>query len=197
MNELPPGWSSAELGEVAHSVTNGIFISRPAAVPNGVPILRISAVRELHLNMDDLRYSGMSAGTLQAADRLLHEGDLLFTRYSGTPRFVGVCAVIPRGIGPLTFPDKLIRVRVDKEVIYPRYAAFCLAAPDIRRQITPLMKTTAGQVGISGTSIKRIRLPVPPLAEQCRIVEALEDHLSRLDVASDHLRRAKSQCCLA
>jgi len=140
--------------------------------------------------MGDLRYSGMSERNLQAEDRLLHEGDLLFTRYSGSSRLVGLCAAVPRGVGPLTFPDKLIRVRVDNDIVLPSYAALCLAVPDLRRQIVPLLKTTAGQVGISGASIKRIRLPLPPLAEQRRIVEVLEDHLSRLDSAAAQIEQA-------
>ncbi|MCZ9343216.1 restriction endonuclease subunit S, partial [Streptomyces sp. TRM76130] len=38
--------------------------------------------------------------------------------------------------------------------------------------------------------LEAIRLVIPPLAEQNRIVEALEDHLARLDAASAALRRS-------
>jgi EcoEI R protein C-terminal/Type I restriction modification DNA specificity domain len=53
----------------------------------------------------------------------------------------------------------------------------------IRDTVAIGVGTTAGQAGISGRELRNVPIPLPPLAEQRRIVEALEDHLSRLDVA--------------
>ncbi len=83
MSDLPPGWTWTTLGEIAESVKNGIFVSRPGTKPNGVPILRISAVRPGHLHLDDIRYTGLDATELSDSGSLLREGDLLFTRYNG------------------------------------------------------------------------------------------------------------------
>lgn len=44
---------------------------------------------------------------------------------------------------------------------------------------------------LSSRSVEQIPLPLPPLAEQHRIVEALEDHLSHLDLAVNNLRIAQ------
>jgi len=95
--------------QLSDSVRNGIFVSRAKAEPNGVPILRIGAVRPLSLDLGDLRYSERDELDLQREDSLLAPGDLLFTRYNGNPRFVGACAVVPENAGPLTYPDKLAR----------------------------------------------------------------------------------------
>jgi type I restriction enzyme, S subunit len=107
---------------------------------------------------------------------------LLFTRYNGNPEFVGACARVPASIGQMTYPDKLIRVRVDERICDSRFVMFAFAAPAVRDQIRSLSRTTAGQIGISGRSLRQVRIPLPPLSEQRRIVAALEDHLSHLEV---------------
>jgi type I restriction enzyme S subunit len=189
VSDLPPGWEWATLGEIASSVKNGIFVSRPGADPDGVPILRISAVRAMQLNLNDVRYSKKSFGDLLPEGTLLEPGDLLFTRYSGNPDYVGACARVPEGIGDLTYPDKLIRVRLSG--VDSRYVAAVFASPTVRASINSVLRTTAGQVGISGSALKGVRVPVPPLAEQWRIVTALEDHLSRLEAGRVALARAE------
>lgn len=191
--ELPAGWVWAELGELANSVKNGIYVSRPGAVPNGVPILRISAVRPMALDTSDLRYTGMTREEVRVKGGLLEAGDLLFTRYNGNPRLVGACARVPDGLGALSYPDKLIRASVSPEHVDSRYICYAWSWSETQRQVRQHVKTTAGQAGIAGSSLKKIRIPLPPLAEQRRIVEALEGHLSRLDAAADVLRTASAK----
>ncbi|GAA1424468.1 hypothetical protein GCM10009601_29260 [Streptomyces thermospinosisporus] len=186
---IPSSWAWVELGEVAESVRNGIYVSRPGATPDGVPILRIGAVRPMKLHLSDLRYTGMESAEVEERDGMLRPGDLLFTRYNGNPEFVGACAQVPQGVGDLTYPDKLIRVRLDSRVIDSRFACYAWASAFVRRQVRQCIKTSAGQVGIAGGALKKIRLPLPPLAEQHRIVEALEEQLSRLDAAEEGVRK--------
>ena len=159
------------ISELATSVRNGIFVSRAGVEPNGVPILRIGSVRPLALDLADVRYTGLSADELAVKDQLLVEGDLLFTRYNGNPEFVGACAVVPPETGLLTHPDKLIRVVVDRNVAVPEYVAMACSVGSGREQIRKLIKTTAGQAGISGQDLKSVILPLPSIQEQSRRVE--------------------------
>ncbi len=184
MGELPEGWVWAELGQIALSVKNGMYVSRPGAEPNGTPILRIGAVRPMRLSLADLRYTGLDWREVldQAGDAV--PGDLLFTRYNGNPEYVGAGARVPEGAPQLAYPDKLIRVRVPSDVVDSRFLTYAWASSQVREQVRGQVKTSAGQAGISGASLKRIKVPVPPLAEQHRIVEALEEQLSRLDAAA-------------
>lgn len=189
--ELPRGWVWVTLGEIAESVRNGIFVSRPGSEPNGVPILRISAVRPMHLDLGDLRYSGQDAESLREADRLALPGDLLFTRYNGNPDHVGACAAIPESAPLLTYPDKLIRVRVNRQVVDSRFVEFAFSWAHTRALVRRHAKTTAGQVGIAGGELKKIVIPMPPLGEQRRIVAALEEQLSRCDAGLRQLDQVR------
>jgi type I restriction enzyme S subunit len=136
----------------------------------------------MRLDLNDIRYSGKSHEEISSQDALLLPGDLLFTRYSGNRNYVGTCARVPDDVGSLTYPDKLIRVRVP--IMDTRYLAAAFSAPSVRASIDRVLRTTAGQVGISGRSLKDVRIPIAPLSEQRRIVAVLEDHLSRLDIGS-------------
>jgi len=160
------GGSEVRLGDLAASVKNGIFVSRAPREPDGVPILRIGSVRSLQLDLSDVRFSRRSESDLLGEDMLLLVGDLLFTRYNGNPRFVGACAVVPPDIGPLTYPDKLIRVRVDRLLVLPEFVAMACTAGQGRQQIQRSVKTTSGQAGISGQDLRRVTVRVPGLAAQ-------------------------------
>ncbi|MEU1646967.1 restriction endonuclease subunit S [Micromonospora zamorensis] len=190
MTDLPDGWTQVTLGDVALSVKNGIFISRPGAEPNGVAILRISAVRPGSLQLDDVRYTGMDRDSLAQSDALLTSGDLLFTRYNGNIDYVGACAVVPAALTGITYPDKLIRVRIDPVVADSAYVGYIFESPQVRSFVRSVARTTAGQAGISGSSLKSVPIPLPPLAEQRRIVAALDEHLSRLAAAESQVVRA-------
>ena len=133
-------WPVSLLGELIVSLRNGVFVSRPAVDPPGTAIFRISAVRPLQLDVDDVRYA-----PLDAPDYLVSEGDLLFTRYSGNPDLVGACAVVPRLPRPTLHPDKLIRVVVDRDKVEPAFIQIACATGRSRDEIRTRRKTTAGQ----------------------------------------------------
>ncbi|WJV47674.1 restriction endonuclease subunit S [Streptomyces flavofungini] len=188
------------LGAVASVVKNGIFISRPGSEPIGVPILRIGAVRPLRLDTTDIRYTGLQDNSEELSGSLLNAGDLLFTRYNGNPEYVGACAVVPDATGSLTYPDKLIRVVVDRQVVLPEYAALACSAGAARQYIRQRVKTTAGQAGISGRELKSVPLVLPSVEEQQRRVRQyqaaaeaigmLQGGIERASIRSLHLRNA-------
>jgi type I restriction enzyme S subunit len=176
-------WPVRQLGDIATGVRNGMFVSRPSTAPPGVPIFRISAVRPLALDVADVRYAEVSAD--EAVPFQVVEGDVLFTRYSGNPSYVGACAVVPPGAAGILHPDKLIRVSLDRSVALPAWVAISLSVGAGRAQIAARLKTTAGQVGIAGGQLKTVQVPLPPIEEQAH-------RISRWDAASDQMSTMSS-----
>ena len=177
---LPRTWTWVTLDAALVSLRNGIPIKPDGE--SGLPILRISAVRPLLLNLSDRRF--LRKDSEEYHDYELREHDLLFTRYNGNPELVGVCAVVPRIKERLVYPDKLIRGRAVSSAIEPRFLAGAVNTGASRDFIAARGKTAAGQVGISGSDLKRTPVPFPPLAEQREIVRRLEAALTRLDAAA-------------
>ena len=181
INELPDGWSWHRLEEVIQSLRNGIFVSRPRLEPTDLPILRISAVRPMALDINDIRYVPAHAKLKNPEDYLVEPGDLLFTRYSGNPEYVGACAMVPTHATPMLHPDKLIRVRVNREIVEPRFLEMAASTGVTRQDIRSRVKTTAGQTGISGSDLKSVPFPVPPIETQRQIIEHVDRMLDWLN----------------
>jgi type I restriction enzyme S subunit len=185
-------WTITNLGALALSVRNG-YSGKPDA-DVGTRIFRISAVRPMELNTDDVRYLSGAASDFKSF--MAAEGDVLFTRYNGSREYVGVCALVPAGVPPTVYPDKLIRVRVPTSVLIPAYVVIAASTGQGRDFIESKIRTTAGQSGISGTDIKAVPIPIPPLHEQTRIVAEVERRLSLVRAVEDevdvNLKRARA-----
>ena len=171
-------WPTLPFGSLVTALRNGVFASRPSVEPPGTPILRISAVRPMTLAVDDIRYAAISPS--DAAGYFIEDGDLLFTRYSGNPAYVGACARVRSLPRPTLHPDKLIRVAVDRDRVDPGFVEIALAVGPGRAAIEARLKTTAGQVGIAGGRLRTVPIPLPPLDVQRRIVDEVEAQLSLL-----------------
>ncbi|WP_434928645.1 restriction endonuclease subunit S [Shewanella sp. HL-SH2] len=147
-----------------------------SAKPNddtGTPILRISSVRSMAVNQDDIRYLEITESDFNKYK--LEVGDLLFTRYNGSLDFVGVCGLIDRlSHTNLVYPDKLIRARVNNLAI-PEYIEILFSSPQMRAQVTGCVKTTSGQKGISGKDLKEQELRLPSIDEQKAIVRVVRE----------------------
>lgn len=172
--QLPPGWIWVQLGQLLTSLRNGLSV-RPDA-ESGVPILRISSVRPLRLDFGDVRY--LPPNTSRLSEFVIEEGDLLFTRYNGSPDLVGVCAEARGVTTEIVFPDKIIRGSVDQNLCYSSFIEIAVNAGLSREFLARRIRTTAGQAGISGGDLRSLPVPLPPLAEQLRIVAEVQRQLS-------------------
>ena len=91
---------------------------------------------------------------------------------------VGRVCVLPVNIEPAIITKHVYRITVDRRVALPEYVGIALrGARDVRAQ---LLGSVQGQTrpGLNGTLIKRIRVPIPPLTEQRRIVAEVDRRLS-------------------
>lgn len=174
--ELPEGWCWASLDQLLHLLRNGQ--SMAPREKTGVRILRISAVRPLAVDFQDVRFLPGEPADYQ--DDLIEVGDLLFTRYNGTPSLVGVCGRVRMLTEATVHPDKLIKVRLCSDLHVP-YVELAANVGESRRFIERRTRTTAGQAGISGSDLKQMPIPVPPLSEQVRIAAEVERLVSVAD----------------
>jgi type I restriction enzyme S subunit len=175
--ELPEGWTWSSLDQLLGLMRNGIS-AKPDA-KSGLPILRISAVRALSVDINEARF--LNAVASDYPEYSLTEADLLFTRYSGNPELVGVCGVVPSLTSPLVHPDKLIRCKLVPSGALSDFVAIMANVGASRGYLAKRVRTTAGQAGISGGDLKGLPIPLAPLAEQKRIVAEVERRLSVVD----------------
>ena len=174
LGSIESSWKQAELGDIATSIRNG-YSKKPDA-ERGTRIFRISAVRPMELDVNDVRY--LSGTPSNYEPFLVEPGDVLFTRYNGSRDYVGVCARVPANIPPMVYPDKLIRVRVPGQMLLPEFLVILASTGRARNYIESKIRTTAGQSGISGGDLKSLPLDIPQIGEQQHIVAEVERCLS-------------------
>jgi type I restriction enzyme, S subunit len=182
--KLPESWSWGSLDQLLYSLRNGLS-RKPADEMPGIPILRISALRSMNLDTDDIRfYRPQDNENLESY--FLDEGDLLFTRYNGNREFVGVCGRVNQISGKLLHPDKLIRGRVISGDLFDSHFLEIVCNSGIsKKHIESYVKTSAGQHGISGSDLKTTPIPIPPIYEQRKIVEIVTMQLSTIKSIED------------
>uniref|UniRef100_UPI0028A87452 restriction endonuclease subunit S n=1 Tax=Psychrobacter sanguinis TaxID=861445 RepID=UPI0028A87452 len=174
-SDLPHEWVVVEFEGICELIRNGLSLKPEGH--EGTKILRISAVRAFSLNLDDYRYLSSEH---EVPSFLLQQGDLLFTRYNGTRRYVGVCALF-KSTEDYVYPDKLIRARVDLDEVENSFLAYGLNVGVSRSFIERRIRTTAGQSGISGGDIKKMPVVLCSKQEQDIIVSTLDEKLSETD----------------
>lgn len=175
---LPGEWRWVRLGQLCESVRNGIS-DKPSDSPPGFPILRISAVRPMYVDLSEARYHDRPRGEVETF--LIRNGDLLFTRYNGSLHLVGVCGMVRGCNASILHPDKLIRVALAAPSIVSAFVELAANSGVSRDFVVSRARTTAGQTGISGEDVRNIPLPLPSLPELERIVDELSFRLSMLD----------------
>ncbi len=177
-------WRYTRLANLLSEDTRNGYSRRPDDAPKGTPILRISAgtVRRDGIVAEEEHklISGISP-----EDRLqygLKAGDLLACRFNGNKAFVGRLTLFNDylGIRPI-YPDKLIRVRVATAFALAPFLRLAGDTDLVRTEIEAACATTVGNWGISATNLKEVRFPVPPLAEQLRIVAKIDGLMTLCD----------------
>lgn len=119
-------------------------------------------------------------------------GDLLIT-CAGPRARCGVPTLVRWTRPRLMLSGKMYRFRTNPDVD-PRFLEYYLLSHEAQQLIDD-MKTGISESGLNLTKDRFLGLAVPvaPLNEQRRIVEMLEDYLSRLDAAEVSLKHARTR----
>ena len=180
----PGDWSKFLLEDLLREDSQNGLSYRPSDTPPGLPILRISAATsrsDATVDETDIKY--LQVNEREAAKYRLDPGDLLACRFNGNLHYVGRFALYKGYSGePRLYPDKLIRFRVDTEKVLTEFICLAMNSPTGRAAVESFCATTAGNIGISAGNLKTVRVPVPPIPEQRRIVAYLNNLQTKVDV---------------
>ena len=188
--KLPADWTWASVDQLSRSVRNGVS-STPNKDAVGLPILRINAVRPMQVRLDEIRHLDVPAG--EVSDYFVEDGDLLATRYNGSVDLLGVFGLVRGVTGPVLHPDKLIRMKPVLDRVLGPWLEIAANAGASRRYIVGRVKTTAGQTGISGEDLKKMPIPLPPLAEQSFVAEQIALLLAAVELQVNFVEHGLTQ----
>jgi len=171
---IPDNWKWVRWGELSNSIQYGI---NTGAENNGnAKLVRISDIQDNKVIWEDVPYCKIEVKEIEQF--LLNENDILFARTGGTVGKSVIVRDIPTDI-PYVFAGYLIRSNYSSQMNY-KYLKYFMESPLYWEQ---LRSGTIGsaQPNCNGQTLSKMILPLPPLEEQQRIVDKLDELFNKLD----------------
>ena len=167
--KVPTGWIMCKLGEIC-ALENGYAFSSDDYKQQGIPLVRISNISDNTINLN-----GCVFVKKEVDDRfIVKNGDLLIALSGATTGKMGVyenenIAYLNQRVGNL---------KIKKNVLLPEYRNYYMFS-----QIEKILKLAYGgaQPNISSKIICELQFLLPPLMEQKRIVQKIEELYSYFD----------------
>ena len=166
--EIPENWRWVRLGEI--SLLNIGLTFKPTEISNeGTIVLRSSNIKNGKIDLSDI----VRINKEIPVSKLAKKNDLLICVRNGSKKLVGKTAIIENDNFAFGAFMSICRSKCYK------YLYYYLSSPLFRGNFDSVTTTTINQ--ITQTNLKNRIVPLPPLAEQKRIVEKLDNVLANIE----------------
>ena len=185
-------WPNIRVRSLIHApLVNGRSVK---GKDGGFPVLRLTALKNGEI---DLTESKEGHWTQEDARHFqVSKDDIFVARGNGSKRLVGIAGRVTVEPRPIAFPDTMIRVRVDTDVMRPDFFLLLWNSQVVRRQIELAARTTAGIYKINQQHILSFFVPLPSLTEQAEIVHLLKSYIRVAKVLETEIESALSRAVM-
>ncbi len=155
------------------------FVCLPLSAMKGSTI-ECSVGKPIHLTAD------------RAAPYLVKRGDIFIIRGNGSKERVGIAGMVRSSPPNVLFPDLFIRVPLPPNKIDGEYFLIAWNSPVTRVMLENLATTTSGIWKVNQGHISECEIPLPPLAEQRRIVAKVDQLMALVDQLEAQLAASRA-----
>lgn len=188
LGELPAGWEKAELSEIC--LVNPTIDKSAIADDLAVSFVPMPAVEAENGAVDVS--ATRKFGEVKKGYTPFREGDVLFAKI--TPCMEnGKMAVVPALHNGLGFGSTEFHVLRAHPGISPQFVYYFVSSRFFRHVAEHNMSGAVGQRRVTMPYLSTCKIPVPPTAEQHRIVAKIEELFSELDQGVASLKTAREQ----
>ena len=174
---IPDSWCWVRLGEICSNIRYGT--SNKSEKKGTTIVLRMGNIQNGVIDYSDLVYT---SDVEDIKTYKLEYGDLLFNR-TNSKELVGKTAIY-KAEYPAIYAGYLVRVTA--LIAKSEYLNFTMQSEYYKEWCRRVRSNGVNQSNINAEKLKRLLIPLPPLAEQKRIVAALEACLKLVDtIAKD------------
>lgn len=166
--EIPESWEWARVGDVCTNIQYGS--SKKSAPTGAVPVLRMGNIQNGRIDYNKLVFTSDEDDIRKYS---LEVDDLLFNR-TNSKELVGKVALY-KGERPAIYAGYLVRLTPVN--ISADYLNYVMQSQYYWGYCQSVRSDAIGQSNINAEKLKRFVVPLPPLAEQKRIVAKLEELL--------------------
>ena len=170
--DIPESWMWVRWGDLSESIQYGY--NAPAQSTGRIKMVRISDIQEGKVLWETVPFCNIQEDEIP--NYLLKKNDILFARTGGT---VGKSYLVKDVPNESIYAGYLIRTRYS-ESLCPEYMKYFMESSLYWTQLKNGTIATA-QPNCNGKTLSKMVLPLPPLAEQKRIVAKIEELLPYID----------------
>lgn len=170
--KIPESWEWCRLITLSKIIHYGYTAS--AASVGNAKLLRITDIQDDKVNWSTVPYCTIKEKDLESYQ--LHNRDILIARTGGT---VGKTFIVRELNDISVFASYLIRA-IPLEIVNEEYIKNFMGSPFYWAQLTDATSGT-GQPNVNGQSLSKLIIPLPPLAEQKRIVAKIEELMPKVE----------------
>lgn len=185
--ELPRNWVWCRLGSLIPQFQNGAS-SRGDKDGRPIIVLRLADIKNWQISLTDTRTLPISTSSIERY--LLETGDILVIRVNGSADIVGRFITCKHDYDAI-YCDHFIRMRFPIRSFVPEYLSILGSSSIVRDKIADLFISTAGQKTINQGHLSSILIPLPPLAEQQRIVAKVDELMAICDQLKEKLKQSQ------
>ena len=184
--DLPDNWVNIKLSTISEVITKGTTPrgGKVAYADNGIGFLRAENIAGYDkLDLNNLNYVDEKSHNNFLKRSILKANDILIT-IAGT---LGRTAVVPSEALPLNTNQAVAIVRlVNCKLVNVKFIIFAINSPTIKKDL--LMQSVDMAIpNLSLENISNCTIPLPPLSEQERIVNAVETLFAQIDKISEQI----------
>jgi len=181
---LPASWQSVHLIDCSRLIVDCHNKTAPYAL-EGVPIIRTSNIRRREFRLDDLRYVSEETFAFWSRRCPPEPGDIIFTREAP----MGEAAIIPDGVR-FCLGQRTMLVRPMHNYIDSKYLLIALTEPHLlERASNSAIGSTVKHLRVG--DVERLSIPLPPFAEQRRIVAKVNQLMTLCDQLKARLNQLR------
>ena len=174
--DIPDNWCWVRLCDISLKIHYGYTASAQSS--GNTKLLRITDIQNDYVDWNDVPFCNINE--IQVDDYLLHDRDIVIVRTGGT---IGKSYIIKELNHKSVFASYLIRI-IPCNTIDEKYLKYFMNTSFYWNQLIDKTQGT-GQPNVNSVSLKNLVIPIPPLAEQKRIVARLEELLKECDDLSE------------
>ena len=171
--EIPNNWKWIRWGDLSEKIQYGYNAS--AKSEGRIKMVRISDIQDNKVLWDTVPYCEIDEE--QIPEYLLKENDILFARTGGT---VGKSYIVSDVPEDAVFAGYLIRTSYSNK-LSSQYMKYFMESKLYWKQLRNGTIATA-QPNCNGQTLSKMMVPLPPYAEQVRIIETIEKAFAQIDV---------------
>ncbi len=190
LGEIPTHWECLALARVTVSRCDGPFgsgLKSEHYCDTGIRVVRLQNVGWAVFSDADRAYID-EAYASELGDHSVVAGDLLIAGLGDEGHPVGRACTAPEGIEPAMVKADCFRFRLDQRWLLSRFAAYQLSATAAAAAGSLATGATRSRMNVAATARRKVALP--PLEEQCAIVEVLDRDGGQSEMVVGHVRNA-------